>query len=190
MDITSGLIEAMIDIVTNIKSIPYPDIPNTLLFKKVDIWDDQLNREVDASGYTFPTPACFLEMKQISSKEMGMGYNLIDYEVIFHIIDNQLNRPGVLDQNLKVFILRDLVKHKFQLFQPKQMGTLMFIKDEQDYTHTNTYHYKETFKGALIDSYGNSFPIVGSASEVLTVSYNFHKGVGVDIIGKSLIVYP
>ncbi len=167
-----GLLDAVQDILSILQTInPNEPLTGKPTFKKIDIWNDQLRFMKDGTGYTFPTPAIFLEMKPSESKILGMGINLIDYDVIFHIVDAQLNNTNLLDRNIKVFTLRNQAKDKFQLFQPTQMGQLFFIKDEQDFSHDMEYHYKITFRGALLDTWGNDFPTVGSASTPLTISY-------------------
>ncbi len=184
-----GILDATLDIINQMMSInPIEPLTGSPSFKKIDIWNNQLKNEKDGTGYTFPTPAIFLEMKQNKSKQLSMGINLVDYDVIFHIIDTQLNNLGYLDRNTKVFSLRNYTKKQFQLYQPVQMGRLFCIKDEQDFKHDNVYHYKLTFKGALIDTWGNNLPISGSVSNTnIIVVYNI--GVGYDEIGYSLIVY-
>ena len=191
-----GLLDAIEDILTQLDNLQLVGKP---LFKRIDIWNNQLEYEKnDNSGYTVPSPAIFLEMRQLSSKQLGEGINMMDYEVVFHIIDTQLNNGSKLDRNTKVFGLRNLVKQKFQLYQPKQMGKLFFIKDGQDFKHNNLYHFVLTFKGAVLDSWGNNKPVQGTASTVLTMGYTGSQaffGVGFDSISGptfsgTLIVYP
>ena len=168
----NGLSDALLDIVEIIKTIVPLDSNGKPTFKRIDIWNQQLKYEKDNnSGYTFPTPAVFVEMKPTNSMLIGMGVNLIDYDIILHIVDTLYNSGSHLDRNIKVFALRNAAKVRFQLYQPKMMGRLFFIKDQQDFTHNNVYHYVITFRGALLDTWGNSFPTLGTASAVLSVGY-------------------
>jgi hypothetical protein len=178
-----GLLEALQDILNrmNIQSSGKP------LFKHIDVWNNQLAYvKDDNSGYSFATPAIFVEMKQIKSVQLGMGIVMSDYEVVLHIIDTQLNNSPNMDRNLKVFILRNLIKQRFELYQPAQMGKLMFQKDEQDFKHNNLYHFITTFKGALLDNWGNTFPqSSGTVSVVLSLGYTASVasyGLGYDFI--------
>jgi hypothetical protein len=193
-----GLLEALQDILTQLDNL---QLAGKVLFKHRDVWNNQLAHvKEDNSGYSFATPAIFVEMKQLKSYQLGMGINMSDYDVIFHIVDSQLNNAPNMDRNLKVFGLRNLVKQKFQLYEPVQMGKLMFQKDEQDFTHNNLYHFITTFKGALLDNWGNSFPTAGTASVVLSIGYTASVspfGVGFDYIqgptfsaNPALQVYP
>ncbi len=191
----AGLLDAMMDIIGQCEGLQLVGKP---LFKRVDIFNNQIKYEKDGSGYTFPSPSIFLEMKETGVKQLGIGISLIDYEIIFHIIDTKYNDARHLDRNIRVFGLRNLVKQKFQLYMPKQMGKMIFIKDEQDFTHDNVYQFKLTFKGALLDTWGNNQPIQGTASIDITLGYTASVvpyGVGFDSVSGptfsgTLIVYP
>lgn len=191
-----GLLEAMTDILDKMNIM----LAGKPLFAHINIWDNQLKNSKDGSGYSFAMPAIFLEMKQGKNTQLGKGISMMDYEIIFHIIDKQLNNKPNLERNLKVFNLRNLVKQKFQLYQPSQMGRISLIKDQQDYDHDNIYHFVCTYKGALLDNWGNTFTQQGTASIVTTLGFTGslpYTGVGFDQIcgptfsgNPPLIVYP
>ncbi len=183
-----GIVDAINDILAKCVT-PIGNYPP--LFKKIDVWNNQLRYEKDGIGYSFPTPAIYLEMKQINSKQLGMGVNIVSYDVIFHIIHTQLNNGNLLDRNTQVLNLKDFVKKKFEYYQPAQMGRLGFIRGQQDFEHDNVYHFVMTFKGTLVDTWGNYFPSQGTASLHLDIELTeVRLGVGYDIIGNTLVVYP
>lgn len=136
------------------------------LFKKIAIWNNQVKYEKNGEGYSFLTPACFVEFKQNNSINLGAGFNLCEYDIILHLIDTQLNNNNKLDQNIKIFDIRNKVKHTFNNYTPSRMGKVLFVSDLQDFDHDNLYHFCLTYKGALLDNYGNNLPIAGSVSSV------------------------
>ncbi len=174
-----GLLESITDLLDKM-NITLAGKP---LFNHIDIWNNQLKNSIDGSGYSFQSPALFLEMKQGKATRLGKGITMTDYDVIFHLIDKQLNNKPNLDRNLKVFNLRNLIKQKFTLFQPVQMGKLIFVSDTQDYDHQNLYHFIIGFKGAQLDNWGNTFTVQGTASVTTSLQYELTTtGVGSDQI--------
>lgn len=142
------------------------------IFNTIAVWNNQINRAKDASGYSFQYPAVFVETKKLSTERLGFGYKSYEFDIIIHVMDEQLDdQIGGLDQNLDVFDLRDDVITSLDMFRPLQTGNLVYISGEQDYNHDNVYHYELTFRGRMIDPIGNWEPIYSTMS--LTASYNY-----------------
>lgn len=161
--IEAGLLEAYESIISRIESITLNGSP---LFKDVNIWNDQVASMEKGDSYNPPMPAVYVELKQTASKQLGLGVSLTDYEVVLHLLDNTLTTPGYFDRNYNVINYRNLLRKYINLYKPNQMGNLQFRSDIQDYNHSNLYHYKLTYHTALVDTWGNTQPIVGSVSTV------------------------
>ena len=62
---------------------------------------------------------------------------------------------GDFEQNVNIFTYRDSIINVLNNFQPTACSTLMKNSEEQDYVHTNIYHYKIEFTTAFVDSKGS-----------------------------------
>ena len=123
------------------------------------VWNDQANRLNDGAGYSFTTPAAFIEWQSLNEAvRLSNGITSQDFLWRVHLLDQQLDAAdGTLDQNLEIFDLRDKVKTALTGMKPTNCGNLMFNGEEQDYTHNNLYHYILEFKAALIDTKGSPY---------------------------------
>src|SRR6185503_7470398 len=162
---TSGLKNAVNAVLTQIANVPFDwsavlaseKSRPTVVFQKVLMWNDQVNRSKDGTGYTFECPACFLELRSMESDLFGSGVSYSDYIWRFHIVDMQLDAGDEvgMDQNLDVIGFRDAVKQALIGFQPLQCSTFFAVNEEQDYKHTDVYHYILDFKSGFTDTKGS-----------------------------------
>lgn len=153
-------------------------------FNTIAIWNDQIKRLKNGTGYSFLSPAIFLESKQINHERLGMGYKAYDLDITIHLLDEQLDtaiyqydglNPNLvqLDQNLEVFHLRDLVIQYLDGCKPVQMGNLWYIDDIQDFSHDNCYHFQIKFKGRVVDQIANTMPATQSYGVTYSISYEY-----------------
>lgn len=127
------------------------------LFQKVLVWNNQINRLKSGDGYAFQCPACFLELIPESTNQFLDNVTLTDYVGRFHIVDMELDAADEdsLDQNLNVFIYRDIVKSAIVGIQPPNCSTMFNVSEEQDYEHDDVYHYIIDFKFCFTDTKGS-----------------------------------
>lgn len=162
---TSGLTNVVNVVLTQIANVPF-DWSNvqaaeksrpTVAFQKVLMWNDQVTRALAGTGYSFESPACFLELRSMENTMFGSGVSYAEYIWRFHIVHMELDAGDEvgMDQNLNVISFRDAVKQALAGFQPPQCSTLFTVNEEQDYTHTDVYHYILDMKSGFIDTKGS-----------------------------------
>lgn len=136
-------------------------IPGTTtpMWNYVALWNNQVKRAIDGSGYDFQFPALFLEIQDTSSEVYLNGTSTQDLEIIFHICHQELDSTiGTLDQNLDVFTYRTYVRQYFTNYgNAPTMNSFMFRKEIEDFNHGNVAHWKEIFKCKLVDISGNPY---------------------------------
>ena len=128
------------------------DVNGNILWQYTAIWNDHYKRLMNGSGYSFNLPACFIEIKDISSEVLGGGISTQDVNIIFHILHREEDATdGTLDQNLDVFDYRTYTRQMFTNYNTPGMNTLMFTKEIEDFKHGNVYHFQEIFKTKYTD---------------------------------------
>ena len=121
---------------------------NSLLF--VTVWNEQFRYLEDGKGYSFAMPCAFVEIQTDELQDIGGRYQGSDIKVIVHIGQNMLN-GDMLDENLTIFNLRDNVVKDFATFKPTTASMMVKTAENQDFDHTNIYHYKIEYKTHWID---------------------------------------
>jgi hypothetical protein len=162
---TSGLTNAVNAVLTQIANVPFDwstvpfsekSYPN-VVFQKVLMWNDQVNRSKEGKGYDFECPACFLELRNMKNDMFASGVSYSEYVWRFHIVDKEFDAGDEvgMDQNLTVIGFRDAVKQALAGFQPPQCTTLFAVNEEQDHTHTDIYHYILDLQSGFTDTKGS-----------------------------------
>lgn len=122
----------------------------------VRVWNNQLSYEVEGALYNFPKPALFVET-QVPNMfvPLGGGYSQSDIYFNIHIVHEQFDAGyGTFEQNIDVYDLRAKVIAALNLFKPAMCTPLMKYNEQQDYEHTNLYHYQISWLCGLIDDAG------------------------------------
>ena len=73
------------------------------LFAFVDVWNNQLELAEQQQQYSFPLPACFIEVLNVQEpKQLGDGVQLYDQLIVrLHIVHEQLDAgDGTMERNL------------------------------------------------------------------------------------------
>lgn len=135
--------------------------------KFIAMWNNQLSDTNDGKTYSFLMPAVFIEF--ITPTQIGsIGNNVQIYEpleVKLHILHEQYDAmDGTMDVNLDVFTFKQDVFKAMQLFQGSKTSVFDRQSEDQDYDHTNIYHYIQSYFCALTDS-DMPLPIDGSDYE-------------------------
>lgn len=119
--------------------------------KLVTIWNNQFEYIENGEIYSFPLPCVFVEVSADSFEQLGNGYQATDINIKIHIGQDFYNGANI-DENLTIFVLRDLVVKKLSLFKPTTSGAFVKISEKQDFQHSNVYHYEIDFKTHYIDN--------------------------------------
>ena len=120
-------------------------------FKFVAVWNNQFNYVDDGSSYSIPFPNAFVELDLNNTEDVGVNYQASDIEIKIHIGQDFYN-GSTLEENLTIFDLRDIVYRKLSSFKTTNTGIFRKISEQQDFEHTNVYHYVITFKAQWVDS--------------------------------------
>lgn len=135
--------------------------------KFIAMWNNQLMDLEEGKNYSFRLPAVFIEF--VSPTQIGgVGNNVQIYEpleVKLHIVHEQYDaKDGTMDNNLDVFTLKQDVYKAMQLFQAANTSVFDRQSEEQDYDHTNIYHYIQSYFCAMVDN-DMPLPIGGTEYE-------------------------
>ncbi len=118
--------------------------------KFVTIWNNQFQYMADGSLYSFPMPCAFVEVQTNDTQSIGGYVQGSDIDVTIHIGQDFYNGSNI-DENFNIFILRDLVVKSLSHFKSTKSSIFVKVSEEQDFEHSNIYHYKVTFKTQWID---------------------------------------
>lgn len=145
-------------------------------FNTVAIWNNQIKNMINASNYSFLSPAAFVETRLTDTDNLSFGITTNDINVRIHILDEELDAmDGTLDQNISVFTLRDLVKNKLTGFRPFQTNYMQYVGEKQDFEHTNCYHYIIDFKARFTDAVANTSPFTASGTYSINITTTYQK---------------
>ena len=161
----SGLLDMVNSVLQQVGNIPFDwstvaeatkSRPNNL-FQLVRMWNNQVARQAQGTGYTFEAPACFLEIVNEDTSQFLDNVTFTDFQLKFHIVDMQLDAGDNegMDQNLSVYGFRDFVKQYMVGFTPANCSTLFYIDEKRDYDHTDVYHYVVDCKCGFTDIKGS-----------------------------------
>jgi hypothetical protein len=133
---------------------PKPD----KLFQKVLMWNNQLSRMKDGTGYLTAMPACYVEMRPENTTQLLENVTLSDVCWRMHVLWYQLDAGDdeTMDQTLYAYTLRDAIIQAMVGFEPENCSTMFYTKEEQDYDHDNIYHYVVEFKTSFRDTKGST----------------------------------
>jgi hypothetical protein len=142
----AGIVSPMRDILTQL---------NTLYFTRV--WNNQLTKILSGELEYQILPAVYLEVVSPSQYNLlGIGYTTSDINFKIHIIHEFYDaQDGTFEQDLLVFDIRDQIIALLSGFRPSFCGVMFKVAEEQDFEHTNLYHYIVDFTANYIDDSGS-----------------------------------
>jgi len=124
------------------------------------IWNKQIEFEEKGKYIDFPKPAAFVEViNEAKYHELGIGFQSCDVGFRIHLIHEYYNDVNgvTFEQDLAIFELRDKVVALISHYQPTACGPMVRTGEEQEYSHTNIYHYIIDFITHFIDSKGSAY---------------------------------
>lgn len=150
----SPIKKAIQDILGQLQQIT--DGYNTPAFQQLSVYNNQLQRLKDGSGYTFPLPAAFVELAPAAYDELGIGVSTADLTFRIRICHEQLDATdGTMDQDLDVFDLRDLVKVALTMYKPTNCSYLFSSGEDEDHDHGSVYELVTNFSCSFLDTKGS-----------------------------------
>lgn len=124
-------------------------------FSYVRVWNNQFQWMEEKSIEAFPFPCIFIETI-LPNDNAGLGFTVADVVFRIHIGQTEYDAvDGTMEQNLSIFYLRDEVITLLTYKELTACSGLQKINEEQDYSHTNVYHYIIDFKCSFVDSKGD-----------------------------------
>lgn len=156
------------------------------------IWNNQFRYMEDQTIESFPFPCSFVEvvMPQTHS-QLSAGYTESDVTFKIHLGAVEYDAiDGTLEQNTSIFTLRDSVVAALTYYAPRGCGPLMKISEEQDYEHTNVYHFILSFQCGFIDATGAETVYEKAAPTDLETIVNYTNNINAPIINNYNVVQP
>lgn len=135
---------------------PLLDKLNTISeLQHAQIWNSQFDYLEDGNSYAFPMPCAFVEtlpMDEIGT--IGSGYQAGDLTIKIHLGSNFFNNldGSNFDDNFNIFSVRSAVVTALYGFASETSGVMVKINEEQDFNHSNVYHYVLTYKVHFVDT--------------------------------------
>jgi hypothetical protein len=136
------MVNVINEVIAQLRAIPE--------FKLVTIWNNQFDYMENGEIYSFPMPCAFVEINADGFEQLGNNFQAIDINIKVHIGQDFYNGTNI-DENLAIFVLRDLVVKKLSRFKPATSGELVKTNERQDFQHSNVYHYEIDFKTHYVD---------------------------------------
>jgi hypothetical protein len=137
------MVNVINEIVAQLRTIPE--------LKLVTIWNNQFNYIDSGEIYSFPMPCAFVEVESDGFEQLGNSYQATDLIIKIHVGNDFYNGTNI-DENLTIFVLRDLIVKKLSRFKPTTSGDFVKISEKQDFQHSNVYHYELNYKTHYIDN--------------------------------------
>lgn len=127
----------------------------TSSIKFARVWNNQFQYMEEQQIESFPFPCAFVEV-QMPNDNAGLGITVADVVFRTHIgqveYDSQM---GTMEQNLSIFAFRDEMIALLTYKELTGCSGLQKINEEQDYSHTNVYHYIIDWKCSFVDTKGD-----------------------------------
>lgn len=176
-------------------------------FKFIDIWNDQIDAEIQSSkygepiimkGFTIKCPAIFIEFIPEDPNQIGGRVTqYLDAKLYLHIYSDELNTPStklnpndgdLMDANFEIYKLRDEAKSAMMGFRPTNCSALMARYDGLDYKHGTITKYILGFSCPFIDFQGS---ILDNKSEsyIVPTPINATLGISSKSIWTSKSIY-
>lgn len=134
----------------------YADLLNLMislnLFQTIAIYNNHIDR-ARLGKIVYGTPACFVEIQNNDSLNLGRKINSSTLSIRIHIVNIQLDDGyGNMDMDLTIFKLRDIIDSNIISFMPSNCGAISYEKESQEYKHGNLYHYISFYQCNWIDT--------------------------------------
>jgi hypothetical protein len=152
----AGIKDAILDVLAKLVTLQVINQDNRPMPLYARIWNNQVQYEDQGKLYDFPKPSAFVEIVSPATYQViGQEYRNADISFRIHLVHEFYNSDSTFEQDLVIFDLRDQVIALLTGFTPAGCGPLNCMVEEQDYVHTNIYHYILDFVCNFTDSKGS-----------------------------------
>ena len=120
------------------------------------IFNNQFKYMEQGKIESFPFPCFFVEVQMNQNhSQLSSGFSESDVTFKIHIGQTEYDSvDGTLEENKSIFSLRDSIVRLLTYYEPSGCSRLMKVSEQQDYEHTDVYHYIIDFQCSLIDTTG------------------------------------
>lgn len=155
----AGVKEPLRDVLSKLETITVRNNDGQMVPLRSRIFNNQLVREQEGKQYAYEKPCVFVEIiNKVKYEQLGEGFQSADLAFRIHLVHEEYDTAdGNMDQNLNVFDLRDKVVLALSLYEPTGCGPLTRIGEDQDFDHSNIYHYQIDFVCNFTDSKGSKW---------------------------------
>lgn len=146
-----GIKETALDVLTKLAAITVTNGDGIDVNLYAAMFNNQIEREQDGSGYSFQKPATFLEIQL--SDGVPLGGNATGYDCIFRLLvaHQMMNEDGILDQNLNVVDLVDKIHRALNGVKIANCSPLYRNGITFDTNHGNIYLKVLEYKTYFVD---------------------------------------
>lgn len=156
----AGIVQPLNDLLTQLATLQVVNGDHNTVSLYVRVWNNQIRYEADGKLYDFPKPAAFIEVVSPATFEiLGQGYRSSDVSFRIHLTHENYNNEGTFEQDLSIFDLRDKVIALLTGYRPANCGPLNAVSEQQDFEHTNVYHYVIDFVTNFTDTIGSRLDV-------------------------------
>lgn len=155
----AGVKEPLMDVLSKLETITVRNNDGQQVPLRSRIFNNQLVREQEGKQYAYEKPCVFVEVINKSKyDQLGEGFQSSDIGFRLHLVHEEYDTgDGMMDQNINIFDLRDKVVRTLSLYEPTGCGPLTRVGEDQDYDHSNLYHYMIDFVCNFTDSRGSKW---------------------------------
>lgn len=155
----AGIKAPIQDILTRLETLQVANGDGSTGNLPARIWNNQVRYENDGKLADFPKPAAFVEViNNPVFEQIGIGFRSSDIGFNIHLVAEEFDsEQGTMEQNLTVFDLRDRIIALLSNWRPTACSVMTSTTEQQDFEHTNIYHYIISFVCNFIDSKGSQY---------------------------------
>jgi hypothetical protein len=117
----------------------------------IRMWNNQLDFMESGEQIPFLFPAVFVDFSTIEFSDVGDKWQTINLEMNLHICSELWNDTDQ-EENLIVFDLKDEIYKALGQVKIDNSTPLVRILEQTDTTHTNIYHYIQTWSFSITDN--------------------------------------
>lgn len=176
-----GIRETIQDILTQLATITVANGDGQSVALHSDVFNNQVEREIQGSGVPYPKPAAFVELQL--SEGMPLGGNITGYECVIRILvaHQMMNEEGVFDQNLNVIDVVDKIQRKLNGAKIANCSPLYRGTVTMDTDHGNVYLKVLEYKTYFTDATSSDTDVLNDTVIVSELD-NPTLGLAIDLV--------
>lgn len=176
-----GIRETIQDILTQLATITVTNGDGQSVALHSDVFNNQVEREIQGGGAPYPKPAAFVEVQL--SEGMPLGGNITGYECVIRILvaHQMMNEEGVFDQNLNVIDVVDKIQRKLNGAKIANCSPLYRGTVTMDTDHGSVYLKVLEYKTYFTDATSSDTDVLNDTVIVSELD-NPTLGLAIDLV--------